>query len=62
MELRQRALQLLLLRDPAVKAAAVREWAATITPHSAIDSDAVIDIASLADSPVATPVAPMPAV
>jgi len=31
-------------------------------PDSAIDSDAVIDIASLADSPVATPVAPMPAV
>ena len=43
MELRQRALQLLLLRDPAVKAAAVREWAATITPHSAIDSDAQLD-------------------
>jgi len=43
MELRQRALQLLLLRDPAAKADAVRAWASAVTPHAVVDPDIVLD-------------------
>jgi uncharacterized ferritin-like protein (DUF455 family) len=43
MELRQRALQLLLLREPAAKANAVREWSLAVTPHTALDTEAALD-------------------
>ncbi|HEU5297500.1 MAG TPA: ferritin-like domain-containing protein [Burkholderiaceae bacterium] len=42
MELRQRALQLLLLQDPAAKASAVREWSLAITPQAVVDVHSVL--------------------
>jgi len=42
MELRERALQLLLLRDPAAKAAAVREWSTALAPQAALDAQAML--------------------
>ena len=43
MDLRRRALQLLSLREPAAKAQAVRDWAAALTPVSALDHRAVLE-------------------
>lgn len=42
MELRHRALQLLLLREPAAKAQAVREWASAIAADAALDTDVLL--------------------
>ncbi len=43
MDLRQRALQLLSLREPVARAQAVRAWAAAIAPDAALDTQAPID-------------------
>jgi uncharacterized ferritin-like protein (DUF455 family) len=43
MDLRRRALQLLTLLDPLVKAQAVREWAGALAADAALDTHAVLD-------------------
>jgi len=42
MDLRRSALELLMLREPAAKAAAVRQWAQAATHDARIDSDALL--------------------
>ena len=43
MDLRRRALELLSMREPVPKAQAVRAWASTIAPDTAIDTEAHLD-------------------
>jgi uncharacterized ferritin-like protein (DUF455 family) len=43
MDLRHRAVELLSMREPIIKAQAVREWAGTIKPDAPLDTQALID-------------------